>query len=285
MEGGKILREGDSDVSVTKRRAESKSEHYHEDKSGYTLEEFSSHRASSSRTNSSGNTLANNSRTTSSRITSSRDHTSSSTSAHTDRGIIDHPHLSRVIEMDEQGKRALRAELNMCIDPWDPQISRWNQRLVTLALWKREVRGYQRYIPDYSDRKAATYHTSHDANIKVGLTAYKDFAQVSQELTYMEAVKHLHDDFHKYHLRNYIPRIVGDYWKIINDPQMSCHQRCIPVNTYYEEILRDTPGFKHQALPRHKARPKLPKVKSEKSERVTLRHNSGSSTEPSTLYT
>jgi hypothetical protein len=116
---------------------------------------------------------------------------------------------------------------------------------VRLVLWKREVRGYQRYIPDYSDCKAATYYTSHNANIKVGLTAYKDFAQVSQEWTYQEAVKHLHDDFHKYHLRNYIPRVVGDYWKIINDPKMSCHTRCIPVDAYYEEILRDTPGFKH----------------------------------------
>ncbi len=25
--------------------------------------------------------------------------------------------------MDEQGKRAVRAELNLDIDPWDPQIS------------------------------------------------------------------------------------------------------------------------------------------------------------------
>ncbi len=89
--------------------------------------------------------------------------------------------------MDEQGKRAVRAELNLDIDPWDPQISRWGQRLVTLALWKREVRGYQ-------DRKAATHRTSHDANIRVGLTAFTDFAQLSQEWTYQEAVKHSHDD-------------------------------------------------------------------------------------------
>jgi hypothetical protein len=132
------------------------------------------------------NTLEN--KSPSSRATTSRRHISSSTSAHTDRGrtdsIIDHPHLSRVTEMDEQGKRAVRAELNLNIDPWDPQISRWGQRLVTLALWKREVRGYQRYVPDYSDRKAATHRTSHDANIIVGLTAYKDFAQISLEWTY-----------------------------------------------------------------------------------------------------
>jgi hypothetical protein len=99
--------------------------------------------------------------------------------------------------MDEQGKRAVRAELNLDIDPWDPQISRWGQRLVTLALWKREVRGYQRYVPDYSDRKAAIHRTSHNVNIRVGLTAFKDFAQLSQEWTYQVAVKHSHDDFNK----------------------------------------------------------------------------------------
>ncbi len=173
----------------------------------------------------------------------------------------------------------------MSFEPWDPQISRWNQSLVILALWKREVRGYKRYVPDYSDRKAAIHHTSHDANIKVGLTAFKDFAPLSRDYSYQEAVKHLHDDFHKYHLRNYIPRVVGDYWKILNDPKMSCYTRCVPADAYYEEVLRDTPGFKHQALPHHKTRPKSPRIKPEKSERNNSGHNSGSSSDPSTLYT
>ncbi len=57
------------------------------------------------------------------------------------------------------------------------------------------------------------------------------------------------------------------------------------MDAYYEEILRDTPGFKHQALSRHKARPKSPRVKSEKSERNNSGHNSGSSPDPSILYT
>ena len=249
-----------------------------------TLEEASSR----SKHKSVGNTLGDNPRTT-----SSRDHSSSSTSTRPDRGradtradtIIYHPHLSRVVEMDEQGKRSLRAELNMSFDPWDPQISRGNQRLVTLALWKREVRGHQRYVPDYSDHKASIHHTSHGANLKVGLTAFKDFAQLTRDYSYQEAVKHLHDDFHKYHIRNYIPRVVGDYWKILNDPKMSCYTRCVPVDAYYEEVLRDTPGFKYQALPRYKARPRSPIVKSEKSGRNNSGHNSGSSPDPSTLYT
>jgi hypothetical protein len=219
LEGKKRPREENAETSGSKRRADPKSEHYYEDKSASTLEEVSSSKSGrASKNKSPRNTLENESSSSHATKTSRR-HTSSSTSAHTDRGrtdsIIDHPHLSRVVEMDEeQGKRAVRAELNMDIDPWTPPISRWGQRLVTLALWKREVRGYQRYVPDYSDRKAAIHRTSHDANIRVGLTAFKDFAQVSQEWTYQEAVKHSHDEFSKYHLRNYIPRVVGDYWKI-----------------------------------------------------------------------
>ncbi len=57
------------------------------------------------------------------------------------------------------------------------------------------------------------------------------------------------------------------------------------MDAYYEEVLRDTPGFKHQALPRHKARPRSPRIKSEKAERNNSGHNSGSSPDPSTLYT
>ncbi len=180
LEGKKRPREENAEISESKRRADPKSEHYYKDKSVGTLEEFSSSESGRASNKLSRNTSENES--SHSRAATSRRHTS--TSAHTGRGkdsIIDHPHLSRVIEMDEQGKRAVRAELNLDIDPWGPQISRWGQRLVTLALWKREVRGYQRYVPDYLDHKAAIHRTSHDANIKVGLTAFKDFARLSQE--------------------------------------------------------------------------------------------------------
>jgi hypothetical protein len=60
------------------------------------------------------------------------------------------------------------------------------------------------------------------------------------------------------------------------------------VDCYYEEILKDTPGFKHQALPRFQARSKSPSRRSERSAQNTLsntlKNNSGSS-EPNTLYT
>jgi hypothetical protein len=53
--------------------------------------------------------------------------------------------------MNEQGKRAVRADLGLSFDPWDLHITRSEQRLVILGLWKREVRKFQRYVPDYSE--------------------------------------------------------------------------------------------------------------------------------------
>ncbi len=222
LEGNKRPRGEDTDVGDTKRRSESKSASTLEESSSNTLlfqPSSSSVRASTRK--SSRNILesdtSSNSRASATRPDSSRRHTSSSTSAHTDRGrtkaVVDHPHLLRVVEMSDQGKRAVRADLGMSFDPWDPQITRHGQRLVTLALWKREVRDHQRYIPDYySDRKAEYHRTSHDGNIKVGMKALRDFFQKSQEWTYQEGVSDLHEDFHNYHLRNHIPRVVCEYW-------------------------------------------------------------------------
>jgi hypothetical protein len=110
----------------------------------------------------------------------------------------------------------------------------------------------------------------------------------SQNWTYEEGISDLHDEYHNYHLRNYILRVLGEYRKILNSPKLAAYTRCIPVDCYYEEILRDTPGFKQQALPLHRARSTSPIGKSAKSARntssATLFNNSGS-TEPSPLYT
>ncbi len=119
--------------------------------------------------------------------------------------------------------------------------------------------------------------------------ALKDFVHKSRNWDYnKEGIGDLHDEFHKYHLRNYIPRVVGEYRKILNSPKLAAYTRCIPVDSYYEEILRDTPGFKQQALPRYRARSTSPIGKSAKSAHnissATLRNNSGSP-ELSALYT
>jgi hypothetical protein len=120
------------------------------------------------------------------------------------------------------------------------------------------------------------------------MTALKDFVRISQNWTYEEGSSNLHDEYHKYHLRNYIPRILGEYRKILNSPKLAAYTRCIPVDCYYEEILRDTPGFKQQALPRYRARSASPIEKSARSAHntssATLWNNSGSA-EPSALYT
>jgi hypothetical protein len=118
--------------------------------------------------------------------------------------------------------------------------------------------------------------------------AAKDFVRISHAWNYEEGVNDLHDEYHKYHLRNYIPRVVGEYRKILNSPKLASYTRSIPVNCYYEEILLDTPGFKHQVLPRYQARSKSPSHRSERATQNTLsntlRNNSGSP-EPSVLYT
>jgi hypothetical protein len=256
LEGNKRPREKEEpDTSDAKRRSDTKSSctslditsNNLEEKSSNTLSHQSSSSSARTSTHTSRNTLGND--TSSNSRASSQRHTSSSTSAHTDRGkasnaIIDHEHLSRVVEMNEHGKRAVRADLGLSFDPWEPQLTRWQQRLVILALWKREVRRFQRYVPDCSDNKAAGRRISH----------VPEFVHISQNWTYEEGISDLHEEYHNYHLRNYIPRVLGEYRKILNSPKLAAYTRCIPVDCYYEEILRDTPGFKQQALPRHRAR-------------------------------
>jgi hypothetical protein len=122
------------------------------------------------------------------------------------------------------------------------------------------------------------------------MIAFKDFYQRSQEWTYQEGVGDLHDKFHKYHLRNHIPRVLGDYWKILNNPKMAAYMRCVPVDCYYEELLRDTPGFNQQALPHssYNAATISPVIKSEKLSKKTLSkplRNNSSSLGPNALYT
>jgi hypothetical protein len=127
-------------------------------------------------------------------------------------------------------KAAVRADLDLSFDPWDPQLTRWQQRLVILALWKREVRRFQRYVPDYFDNKAAGHRISHDGNIRVGMRALKDFVHISHNWSYEEGISDLHDEYHNYHLRNYIPRVLGEYWKNLNSSKLAAYTRCIPVD-------------------------------------------------------
>jgi hypothetical protein len=138
-------REEEPDTGDAKRRSDTKSPDTSLDTSSNILEEKSSVTLSHQSSSSSSKTSAHTSRnklgkdTPSNSRASSQRNTSSSTSAHSDRGkasntIIDHEHLSRVVEMNEQGKRAVRADLGLSFDPWDPHITRWEQRLIILGL-------------------------------------------------------------------------------------------------------------------------------------------------------
>jgi hypothetical protein len=119
-------REEEPDAGDAKRRSDAKSPDTSLDTSSNILEEQSSTTLPSS--SSLSKTSAHTSRNKLGKDTSftsrasSQRNTSSSTSAHSDRGkssstIIDHEHLSRVVEMNEQGKRAVRADLGLNFDP------------------------------------------------------------------------------------------------------------------------------------------------------------------------
>jgi hypothetical protein len=111
-------REEEPDTGDAKRRSDTKLPNTSLDTSSNNLEEKSSATLSHQSSSSSSRTSAHTSRNTlgkdtaSSSRASSQRNTSSSNSAHSDRGkasntIIDHEHLSRVVEMNEQGKRAV----------------------------------------------------------------------------------------------------------------------------------------------------------------------------------
>ncbi len=76
------------------------------------------------------------------------------------------------------------------------------------------MRRNKRYVPDYPADKASYYRVTHDGNMKVGMKALKAFGVISKDWNYEERTKDLHDEFHKYHPRNYIPRVVADYRKM-----------------------------------------------------------------------
>jgi hypothetical protein len=71
-----------------------------------------------------------------------------------------------------------------------------------------------------------------DGNIRVGVRATKDFVRIANSWSYEDGVNDLHDEYHKYHLRNYIPRVVGEYRKILSSPKLAAYTRCIPVDCY-----------------------------------------------------
>jgi hypothetical protein len=98
-------------------------------------------------------------------------------------------------------------------------------------MWKMERRRSSRYLPDYSGAdKLTRYHITHEGNIKVGVKARVDFNRSTTTWDYMQKVENQHEGYIKFQQGNYIPRVVSNYWRILNDPPLAAFERCIPEN-------------------------------------------------------
>ncbi len=148
--------------------------------------------------------------------------------------------LIHITELDDRGKSAVRADLNLSFDPWSASLTRAQEGEVTLGLWKRELRKRQQYVPDYPEDKATYIRITHSANIKISMRALDLFNISTERWNYEERANDLHNEFDKFQLRNHM-RGVACYRKILNDPKMAAFERCVPLEIYCEEIAKILP--------------------------------------------
>jgi hypothetical protein len=128
--------------------------------------------------------------------------------------------------------------------PWNSNLSKDQQADVTLALWKRELRRRARYVPDYGPEKTKHYGIDHERNIRFSMKAFDQFRKLERNYGYPAWVEDRHDEYDRHQSRNHIPRTVGVYIDIINDPVSAAFIRCIPVDLYYYQVASDSKGFK-----------------------------------------
>ncbi len=257
LEGNKRPRSEDTDSSEAKRRS-SISESISSTTSN--LESISSTNGISESVPQPLSILSDNSRLSSS-ITdveqSSKTAAFQIIASHPPRSAYSSSHLDRpqrqnaIRELDDDEKAAIRAYLNVDFDPWGANLTAFQQGQVTIGLWKLELRKRERYFPDYPEGKAQHFHITHEANMKICVRAMDLFAKLTDRWDYNRCLHESQDDFEKFHLRNHIPRVVSNYWVILNEPRLAAFQRCIPLRHYYDEIAQDSPGFQPTALPRH----------------------------------
>jgi hypothetical protein len=146
------------------------------------------------------------------------------------------------MEISDRWKEKFKRDYDLDFDHWGPGLTIEDEAEVTLKMWKAEVRRSSRYVPDYHESKLQRYNLTHDGNIKVGVKARDEFNRTTTTLTYFQKVEERHEGYIKFQQRNYIPRIVSKYWRILNDPPLAAFERCIPISLYYWEICRDSPG-------------------------------------------
>ncbi len=93
---------------------------------------------------------------------------------------------------------------------------------LALALWKRELRRRGRYVPYYSPEKLAYYQIEHERNIRFCMSGYEHFRKLTRNTGYSAWVAEEHDEYERLQTRNHIPREIGEYKNIINDPWDRC---------------------------------------------------------------
>jgi hypothetical protein len=128
-------------------------------------------------------------------------------------------------------------------NPWQDYLSEDDKAAVTIALWKRELRKLDRYVPDYCPKKMGKYRLEHERNIRFCMPAFENFRGQSGNRTYSEWVEDKHLAYERLQARNHIPKRTGDYKSIINDPGTAAFVRCVPVDLYYYEVAHDSKGF------------------------------------------
>jgi hypothetical protein len=149
-------------------------------------------------------------------------------------------------EPSNEVKEALRKELGLSYSPWDSSLDKDQQVDVTLALWKRGLQKRARYVPDYSTDKMQYYGIEHKRNKRFSMSAFDQFRKLTRNLEYAAWVEDKHNEFDRHQNRNHIPRTIGTYLDIINDPASAAFVRCIPVDLYYYQVASDSEGSKYQ---------------------------------------
>ena len=152
-----------------------------------------------------------------------------------------------------EDKEKLRKELGLSYSPWESDLDMDRQAEVTLALWKRELRKRDRYVPDYEPEKLKNYGIVHERNIRFSMQAYAQFRCQDKNLGIKAWTEDKHGEYQPHQNRNHIPRTVGEYKSIINDPESAAFVRCIPVDYYYYQVASDTPGFVAFQTDHHKS--------------------------------
>ena len=108
-------------------------------------------------------------------------------------------------EPNDEDKENLRKELGFEYSPWDDNLDRDQKAEVTLALWTRELRRRERYVPDYGPEKMKAYGIEHERNIKFSMRAYEQFRCLEMNVGYTAWTEDKHDEFDRHQNRNLEP--------------------------------------------------------------------------------